>query len=83
MNRHPHTSTKGSRVSKPSHVRHVSQLFAIAFALLASLVLGVSFASAAAPTVTIEPASEVGYTTAHVSGTVDPEGSSSVRGVTA
>jgi hypothetical protein len=83
MNRRHHTSTKGTRVSKPSHARHVSQLLAIAFGLLASLVLGVAFASAAAPTVTIEPASEVGFTTAHVSGTVDPEGSSPVRGVTA
>jgi hypothetical protein len=68
MNRRHHTSTKGTRVSKPSYARHV---------------LGVASASAAAPTVTIEPASEVGFTTAHVSGTVDPEGSSPVRGVTA
>lgn len=83
MNRRHHTSTKGTRVSKPSHVRYASQLLAIAFGLLASLVLGVSLASAAPPTVTIEPASEVAFTTAHVSGTVDPEGSSSVRGVTA
>lgn len=45
-------------------------------ALLAALVLGVALASAAAPTVTVEPASAVSYTTAHVEGTVDPGGES-------
>ena len=70
MNRRPQ---KGIRVSKPSYARHVSQLLAIAFGFLATLVLGVASASAAAPSVTIEPASEVGYTTATVNGEVDPE----------
>ena len=42
--------------------------------LLLALVLGVSLAQATAPTVTIEPASNVGYVSADVKGTVDPQG---------
>lgn len=47
-------------------------LVAAALAVLAVLVVGVSLASGAAPTVTIENASAVGYTTAVAKGTVDP-----------
>jgi hypothetical protein len=67
MNRHHHTSTKGTRVSKP---RFASASF---LALSGLLILGVSSALAAAPTVTIEPASEVAYITATGNGEVDPE----------
>ena len=42
--------------------------------ILGSLVLGVAIAAAVAPTVTIEGATGVGYTTAHVSGIVNPNG---------
>jgi hypothetical protein len=44
----------------------------LALALAAALLLGVSSASAAAPTVTVESASQVGFTTAQVKGTVNP-----------
>jgi hypothetical protein len=43
---------------------------------LVSLVLGVTLASAAAPSVTVEEAANVGYTTADVEGSVNPEGQS-------
>jgi hypothetical protein len=46
----------------------------VVLALAATLALGASSASAAAPTVTIENASEVSYISAHVKGTVDPGG---------
>lgn len=53
MNRHHHISTKGTRVSKLSHARHVSQFLAIAFVLFTAVlflvavaVLGASSASA-------------------------------------
>lgn len=49
-------------------------LLALAAAILATLVLGVSLASATAPTVTVEPASAVSYRTAQVEGSVDPGG---------
>jgi hypothetical protein len=54
--------------------RRSRPVLVLAAALLASLVLGVALASAVAPTVTIENASEVGYTAAKVEGTVDPQG---------
>jgi|GEM_PF-6693442 len=65
---------KGIRVSKPSYARHVSQLLAIVFGLLVTLALGVASAAAEPPTVTIDPTVTAGYTTAEVSGTVDPHG---------
>lgn len=52
--------------------KHAKALLAIS-ALLLTLAIGVTLALAAAPVVSIDPASEVRYTTAHVSGTVDPE----------
>jgi len=48
-------------------------LMVAAAALLALLVLGVALAGAAAPVVSIEPAGNVQFTTAHVEGEVDPE----------
>jgi hypothetical protein len=48
--------------------------FLVGAALLASLVLGVTLGSAAIPTVSVQNAGEVGYTTAKVAGTVDPQG---------
>jgi hypothetical protein len=45
---------------------------AISAALLSILVLGVGMACAASPTLSIDPPSAVTYTSAHVSGTVDP-----------
>jgi hypothetical protein len=50
------------------------RLAALGAVLLAALILGVSAASAAAPTLTIESASEVGVTAAKVEGTIDPQG---------
>ncbi|HET7443044.1 MAG TPA: hypothetical protein VFJ57_00140 [Solirubrobacterales bacterium] len=49
-------------------------LLALGAALLVALVLGVSAASAVAPTVTIENALNVEYTTATAKGEVNPEG---------
>jgi hypothetical protein len=49
-------------------------LMAASLALLAALVLGVSLAAGAPPTVTINPATEVHYTTAKVSGEIEPTG---------
>ena len=43
-------------------------------ALLLTLALSVTVAGAITPTVTIDPASSVSYTSAHLSGTVDPQG---------
>jgi hypothetical protein len=63
-----------ARRAKGSGAPAAKLLALVLLAAPAALVLGVSLASAAAPTVTVEPASNVGYTTAHVSGTVDPEG---------
>ncbi|MBA3866580.1 MAG: hypothetical protein H0X42_09595 [Solirubrobacterales bacterium] len=64
--------SKGTRA--PS--RHPRLLALVATALLASLVLGVSLATAATPpTQTINPATEVAYATAHVSGAVNPNSS--------
>jgi hypothetical protein len=51
----------------------VLSAFAVLFAFL---ILGVTFASAVAPTVTVDNASAVSYTSAHVSGEVDPQGQS-------
>ncbi len=44
----------------------------VALALAATLLLGAASALAAAPTVTIQPATEIGFTTAQAKGTVDP-----------
>jgi hypothetical protein len=63
-----------SRDAKGSGAPAAKLLALFALVALASLVLGVASASAAAPTVTIDPVTDVGYTTAHVEGTVDPEG---------
>jgi hypothetical protein len=46
----------------------------VAIALFASLVLGVSLAAAVAPVATVENASGVDATSAHVEGEVDPQG---------
>jgi hypothetical protein len=46
---------------------------AIVAALLSILALGVSLASATAPTVLIDPASGISYTSVHLAGKVDPE----------
>lgn len=54
----------------PSY-RRPKLLLGSAAALLLTLVLGVALAGAVAPTVTIENATEVAYTTAKVKGTVD------------
>lgn len=51
---------------------HTKALLALAAIVAVALVLGVSLAAGAAPTVTIENASNVEYTTAHVEGEVDP-----------
>ena len=63
-----------SRRSKGSGAPRARLLAPLALAVALVLVLGASLASAAAPTVTIDPVTDVGYTTAHVTGTVDPEG---------
>jgi hypothetical protein len=49
-------------------------LLALTLALIVSASLGAAVASAAAPTVSIDPSPTASYTTAHVSGTVDPKG---------
>jgi hypothetical protein len=49
-------------------------LLIAALAVVASLAFGASTAFAASPTVTIDPGPTAQYTTAQVSGTVDPEG---------
>jgi hypothetical protein len=49
-------------------------LLALALLLLGSLVFGVLRSSADAPAVTVEAASQVGFTTAKAKGTVNPEG---------
>jgi hypothetical protein len=64
---------EGSGARPPRHPRIL--LVLVASAVLGALVLGVTLASAAAPTATIEPASAVRYTTAHVEGHVAPAGS--------
>ena len=54
--------------------RHAKALIAIsALLLLSILAFGITFAAAAAPTVTIGPASAISYTSAEISGTIDPE----------
>jgi hypothetical protein len=60
-------STRGSGIGR-------GFLIAGMVALVAGLVFGASVAAAAAPTVTIEPASEIGVTSAKAKGTVDPGG---------
>jgi hypothetical protein len=50
----------------------------LAAALALVLVFGVSVASAAAPVVAVNNASSVEYTTAHVSGEVDPQGQATI-----
>ncbi len=64
-----------NRHRKAPTVRHGSRLGLLAaFVLAASLLLGAALADAVAPVVTIEPATAVQYTTAHVEGKVNPEG---------
>jgi hypothetical protein len=67
------TGRAGTRAPSPRRPR---LLFALAALVAAVLVLGVTLASAAAPTVTVQPASAVEYTVATVSGEVDPGGES-------
>lgn len=63
-------STHGIGVA---HRRRRSVLFA-ALALIACLAIGAGVASAVAPTVSIENATEAGFTTAKVKATIDPQG---------
>jgi hypothetical protein len=59
----------------PAPHRSRRALALAAFAVLAAtLILGVALAGAAAPFVTVEDATNVEYTTAHVKGEVDPQG---------
>ncbi len=51
---------------------HAKAIVAVS-AMLLTLALGVTLAGAIAPVVTIDPASSVSYSSAHVSGTVDPQ----------
>jgi hypothetical protein len=60
-----------SRGSSASSFRRPLLTIGLALALLVGL--GVAVASATAPTVAADDASSVSYTTAHVSGTVDPQ----------
>ena len=53
--------------------RHAKALLAISALLLLTLAIGVTMAIATAPTVTLEDASSVTYTSAKVSGKVDPK----------
>lgn len=53
--------------------RHAKALVAISALLLLTLAIGVTLASATAPTVTLQSASAVTYTSAHVTGKVDPQ----------
>lgn len=53
--------------------RHAKAIVAVSVLLL-TLALNVALASAAAPAVTIDPASEIGVTSAKASGEVNPEG---------
>ncbi len=53
--------------------RHAKAIVAIS-AMLLTLAIGATLATAVAPVVTIEDASNVSYTTADVKGTVNPEG---------
>jgi hypothetical protein len=53
--------------------RHAKALLAISALLLLTLAIGVTMAVATAPTVTLEDASSVTYTSAEVSGKVDPK----------
>ena len=54
---------------------HAKAIVAISAVLAISiLAFGITLASAAAPTVTIDPASSVSYTSVHVSGTINPNG---------
>jgi hypothetical protein len=62
-------SGTGALSNRPSRIALV---FAAALALV--LVFGVTVASAAAPVVAVNNASSVEYTTAHVSGEIDPQG---------
>ena len=53
-------------------MRSHAKAIVAASALLLTLAIGVSFASAAAPIATIDPASEIGVTSAKATGEVDP-----------
>ena len=63
-------STKARRVGAPK--AKLALLFGAALALV--LALGVTLAAAVVPTVTVENAKEVSYTSALANGTVDPQG---------
>ncbi len=66
-------SAEGLTGQGESYVRRQAKAIVAASALLLTLALGVTLAGAVAPVVTIDPASSVSYTSAHVSGTVDPQ----------
>jgi len=68
VRRHVQATSEGSTLCKG---RRQKLLLAALAAVVLVLVLGVALAAATAPTVTVENASEVGYTTAQVKGTVD------------
>jgi hypothetical protein len=70
------TRGEGEQWRGPRSTRSHKLGLILGLALLASLVLGVTLASAIAPTVTVENAEQVEYTTARVKGTVDPGGES-------
>ncbi len=60
----------------PTHLRHLGRRVAIGAAAAMAVAMGLLPAAAAAapPTVTIQPASQVGFTTAQAEGAVNPEG---------
>jgi hypothetical protein len=65
--------TQAKASSTGSNTRQGKRLGLLgALALLVSLVLGTTLASATAPVVTIDPAAQVGFTTAEVKGEVNP-----------
>jgi hypothetical protein len=74
--------TRGEREQRrgPRSTRSRKLGLLLGLALLASLVLGVTLASAIAPTVTVEDATQVEYTTAMVEGNVDPQGEPTTYG---
>jgi hypothetical protein len=77
------TDKKGAHMSDREHTaksrRGPIALIAV-LVMVASLALGVSSAISAVATVTINPPSEVEYTSAHLSGTVDPGGEAASYG---
>jgi len=63
-----------SRARIATFFGHRRRALIIAACTLAALALGTTLASAVAPVVSVEDATNVGYTTADVEGTVNPEG---------